>query len=431
MSVIVVILVMLLLLLIRVPVGFAIAIAGTLGLYIHGGLSDVLGVLQSAPADAVSSYSLSPIPLFILMAQFVVASGVMDDLFEATRVWVGRIRGGAGIAATGAGAMFAAVSGSSTAAAATLAHTSTTKMIESGYSPRISTGLVSVVGTLAAMVPPSIILVFYAILAEESVGQVLVAGFLPGALVTVALIVTLLILIKADPASAPPGQRHAWADKLRNLKSAGPVLLLFALVTGTVYFGIATPTEAAALGAVGGFALLAARGRASWQTIRHAITETISSSVMILMIILGAHILGYFITSTRVTPTVVSWVASLDVAPVVVIIVLALCYIVLGFFLDQIAILALTVPVVLPLVTELGYDPIWFGVLIVLLAEIGLVSPPLGLNVFVVARTARRPAAEVFWGALPFVLAVVAVAALLIAFPEIVLWIPDTMSATE
>src|SRR5690606_33794351 len=176
MSVLIVLVVMLTLLLIRVPVGFAIAIAGVFGLFVHGGLSDVLGVLQSAPATAVSSYSLSPIPLFILMAQFVVASGVMDDLFRATQVWVGRIRGGAGIAAAGAGAMFAAVSGSSTAAAATLAHTSTTKMIDSGYSSRISTGLVAVVGTLAALVPPSIILVFYAVIAEESVGQVLVAG---------------------------------------------------------------------------------------------------------------------------------------------------------------------------------------------------------------------------------------------------------------
>ncbi|MBK1783935.1 TRAP transporter large permease [Prauserella cavernicola] len=429
MSVVIVIAVLLLLLLIRIPVGFAIAIAGTLGLYVHSGLSVVLGVLQSAPAAAVSSYSLSPIPLFILMAQFVVASGVMDDLFRATQVWVGRIRGGAGIAATGAGAMFAAVSGSSTAAAATLAHTSTTKMIASGYSPRISTGLVAVVGTLAAMVPPSIILVFYAILAEQSVGQVLVAGFLPGAMVTLALIVTLLILIKVNPASAPPGERHAWRDKLSSLTSAGPVLALFALVTGTVYFGVATPTEAAALGSLGGFAMLVARKRASWQAIKHAIVETINASVMILMIILGAHILGYFITSTRVTPAVVDWVGSLNVAPIVVIIVLAIGYVILGFFLDQIAILALTVPVVLPLIIELGYDPIWFGVLMVLLAEIGLVTPPLGLNVFVVARTAKRPVSEVFWGAAPFALAVAAVAALLIAFPEIVLWIPDTMAA--
>src|SRR5690606_36677966 len=159
--------------------------------------------------------------------------------------------------------------------------------------------LVAVVGTLAALVPPSIILVFYAVIAEESVGQVLVAGFVPGALVTLALVATLVVFIKINPSSAPPGQRHAWVDKLRNLRSAGPVLSLCALVTGTVSFGVATPTEAAALCAVAGFALLAARKRANWATIKRAVTETISSSVMILMIILGAHILGYFITSTR------------------------------------------------------------------------------------------------------------------------------------
>lgn len=428
MLVLLILVLLFLLLFMRVPVGFAIAIAGCVGLFLVGGLAMVVGVLQTAPISAVSSYSLSPIPLFVLMAQFIVVSGVMDDLFDATRIWVGRIRGGAGVAATGAGAIFAAVSGSSTASAAALAKTSTTKMIADGYDARMSGGLVAVVGTLGSMIPPSIILVFYAVLAEESVGKILIAGFVPGILVALGIVATLLIRVHFKPSLAPAGSAYSWGEKFGSLTSAGPVLALFGVVVGTVYFGVATPTESAALGALGGFVLMVARGRTSVAAIKHAFVETLQTSVMILMIILGAHILGYFIVATQTTPAVVGWIAGLSVAPIIIIIGLSIGYVILGFFLDQIAILALTVPVMLPLIVDLGYDPIWFGVLIVLLGEIGLVSPPLGLNVFVVSRTIQQPPGEIFWGVLPFTAVVALVAVLFITFPEVVLWLPNTMT---
>jgi C4-dicarboxylate transporter, DctM subunit len=426
---VVVIVLLLVLLLIRVPVGFAIGIAGVVGLLLHGGPSMVLGIMETAPHTAISAYSLAPIPLFILMAQFVLRSGVSAQLFEAARVWVGRTPAGLGVATAVSGAVFAAISGSSTAAAATLASTTVPEMARQGYAPRLAGGLVAVVGTLAAMVPPSIILVFYAVLAEESVGQVLIAGFLPGALVTVAIIVTTLLLVRRSPELAPRGERHAVATKVRTLTTVGPVTALFVLVTGSIYLSIATPTEAAALGAAGALALGLGRRTLDRARIRAALLDTLSSSAMILLIIAAAHVFGYVLTLTRVTETVVDAVAAIPAPAAVVFLGIALVYLVLGAFMDQMAILALTVPIVLPVVEQLGYDPVWFGVMVVLLAEIGLVTPPLGLNVFIVARATGRPAEEVFRGVVPFVAAMLVLVLLFTFAPQLVLWLPQTMTS--
>ncbi|MHA6625128.1 TRAP transporter large permease [Pseudonocardia sichuanensis] len=423
-----VIVLLLVLLLVRVPVGFAIGIAGVVGLLLHGGPQLLLGVVETTPHTAVSAYSLTPIPLFILMAQFVLRSGVAGELFDAARIWVGRVPAGLGVATTVSGAVFAAISGSSTAAAATLASTAVPEMTRRGYDPRLAGGLVAVVGTLAAMVPPSIILVFYAVLAEESVGQVLVAGFLPGVVVTVALVVTTLLLVHRNPELAPRGERHPVAVKIRTLTAVAPVAVLFALVTGSIYLSLATPTEAAALGAAGALAIGLVRRRLGAAEIRAALLDTLGSSVMILLIIAAAHVFGYVLTLTRVTETVVDAVAAIPAPATVVFLGIALVYLVLGAFLDQMAILALTVPIVLPVVEQLGYDPVWFGVMVVLLAEIGLVSPPLGLNVFIVARATRRPTEQVFRGVVPFVVAMLVVVLLFTFVPQLVLWLPGTMA---
>lgn len=331
------------------------------------------------------------------------------------------------MAAIGAGSMFAAVSGSSTAAAATLAQTSSSQMIAQGYSPRLAAGLVAVTGTLAAMVPPSILLVFYAITAEQSVGKVLVAGFIPGFLVALSLIATLIILIRLNPSLVPSGQRFSWGEKISGLKVMAPITFLFATVVGTIYFGLATPTEAAALGCLGGLILMAMRRKLNLENIRQALLSTTSSSVMILFIIVGAHIFGHFLVETQTTPRLIEAIGALPVSPFIIMLMIALLYIALGFFMDQIAIIALTVPIVVPLIISLGYDPIWFGVLVILLAEIGLVTPPLGLNVFVVARSSNLSAEEVFRGVIPFVLAVLFVALLILVIPEIVLFLPNSM----
>lgn len=427
MTALAIVVLLLVLILIRVPVSFAILGAGLVGLFILGGGNVVDGVMQTVPATSVMSYSLSAVPLFILMAHLLMLSGLLDSLFDAARALVGRIRGGTAVASIGAGTAFASVSGSSTAAAATLAQTSTLKMIDEGYSPRTASGLVAVVGTLAAMIPPSIILVFYAITAEVSVGDQLVAGALPGVIIACGLVVMLYVTMLRNPDTAPRGEPASWGDKGRALLTAAPLVFVFGAVVGSIFLGLATPTEAAALGSLAALILVIARKRFSLVAVGHTLVETTKSTAMIFAIIIGAHVFGHFLTETRVTPTLVSWVGDLPVPAFTIMLLIAIIYVVLGFFMDQIAIIALTVPVVLPLVVELGYDPIWFGVFMVLLAEIGLVTPPMGLNVFVVARSAGQRVEEVFRGAFPYVVAMLLVALLFLIFPQIVLWVPESM----
>lgn len=415
------------LILLRVPIAFAILISGIIGLLILGGPADVVGVLMTIPQSAVGNNSLAAIPLFILMAQFVLHSGALSSLFDSAKVLVGRMRGGTAHAAVGAGAIFAAVSGSSTAAAATLAHTSTGELIRQGYDKRLSAGVVAAAGTLAAMIPPSVLLIFYAITAEAGVGPTLIAGIIPGILVALALIITITVLISFNSSSAPRGEESSGSEKLRSLGGLLPVAGLFILVVGLVFLGVTTATEAAAVGCLGALGLMFAKKKFTWTTLTKSFTEALSSSIMILTIIMAAHVFGHFITESQVTPRLVDALSQLPVAPIIIVAIIAFGYLVLGFFMDQMAIIALTVPVTLPVVTALGFDPIWFGIVVILLAEIGLITPPLGLNVFVVAQAAKMPVEDVFRGSLPFVFAILAVGVLLFAFPQIVLILPEMM----
>lgn len=420
-------LLLLALILLRVPIAFAILFSGIAGLLILDGPSGVLGVLMTIPQSAASKESLAAIPLFILMAQFILHSGALNDLFASARVIVGRIRGGTAVAAVSAGAVFASVSGSSMAAAATLAHTSTGKLVEEGYSPRFSSGVVAAAGTLAAMIPPSILLVFYAITAETGVGPTLMAGLIPGLLVVLALIITVLIVVRVEHTNPNNSDASPKMSVPQALWGITPIALIFAVVVGFVFFGITTATEAAAVGVIAGLVLMMFRKRLNWIAVRESMAEAISSSVMILAIIMAAHVFGHLITETQVTPQIMEAVSNLNVAPIVIVALIAFGYLILGFFMDQMAIIALTVPVTLPIVEALGFDPIWFGIVVILLAEVGLITPPLGLNVFVTAKAARLPVETVFRGAVPFVIAILAVGIVLFAFPEIVLFLPSLM----
>jgi C4-dicarboxylate transporter DctM subunit len=429
MLVLLITLLLLVLILLRVPVAFAILGSGIVGLMCLGGFHDVIGVLRTIPQSAIGNNSLAAIPLFILMAQFVLHSGALTSLFDSARTIIGRVPGGTAFAAVGAGAVFASVSGSSTAAAATLAHTSTGELIRQGYDKRLSSGVVAAAGALAAMIPPSVLLIFYAITAEVAVGPTLIAGIIPGILVAIALIVAISIVILTKRESAPRGEASTATQKLRSLSGMLPIFVIFAAVIGLVFLGITTTIEAAVVGCVGGLILMAFRRTLTWKTITDSCAEALSSSMMILTIIMAAYVFGHFITESQVTPYLVEKLSALPTAPIVTVAVIAFGYLVLGFFMDQAAIIALTVPVTLPVVTELGFDPIWFGIVVILLAEIGLITPPLGLNVFVVARAARMPVETVFRGSMPFVFAILVVGALLFAFPQIVLILPDLMAA--
>lgn len=415
------------LLAIGAPVGFAMGLAGALGLYMIGGLDMALGVLQTTPLTAVSSYELITIPMFLLMAELVLISGVADDLFKAAAAWLGRIPGGLGMATALAGAGFGAICGTSTASAATLSSTSLPAMIKQGYEPKMAAGVVAISGTLAMLIPPSVALVIYGLLAEVNIGKLLIGGIIPGLLVTAAIMLTVLFLVWRDPSRAPRSPAVPLAEKLKLTRLVGPMLALFGVVTIVIYTGIATPTEASAIGAFGALLMAVARGHASRDKLLHAFTRAAHSSCMIAMILLGAHVFGYFFTLTQLTQGLVAWVGALDVSPWVVMGLILVGYIILGSFMDQIAILVLTVPIVLPLIKSLGFDPLWFGVIKIVTAEVGMITPPIGLNCFIVARYAQRPVMEVFHGTFPHFIAHLIVIAIFLAFPSIILWLPNRM----
>lgn len=418
---------MLLLLVIGVPVGFALAIAGVGGLFYMGGLDMVLGILGTEPLTSASSYELVTVPMFLLMAEFIILSRIAEDLFDTASKFVGHVPGGLGISTAVAGAGFAAISGSSTASAATLSAACIPAMIKHKYEPRMAYGVVAISGTLAMLIPPSIAIVLYAIIAGESIGPMLIAGVVPGLLVTATIAATVWILVLLDPKRAPLLPRAPWGERFASLKVTGPMIALILMVTGVIYLGIATPTEASALGAFGAFALAIRAGKIDRRTLWRALTRAAGASCMILMIIIGAKVFGYFFTMTRATQDVVAFIASLGLNRYVVLFLILCIYLVLGCLLDQVAILILTVPVVLPVIKAMGFDPMWFGIVVIVMAEVGMVTPPVGLNAFVVARANNRPASEIFAGVAPHVWAHLILVALLVAFPSLVLWLPQTI----
>ncbi|MFO1265984.1 MAG: TRAP transporter large permease [Rubrivivax sp.] len=385
-------------------------------------------MLSTAPLSTAASYELISVPLFILMAEFVIMSGVADNLFKAAATWVGRVPGGLGMATALAGAGFGAISGSSTASAATLSSTTMPAMLKQGYEPKLAGGVVAISGTLAMLIPPSIALVLYGIIADVSISALLIGGVIPGILVTLVIMGTVWALVTIDPSSAPRGQAYTLRQKVAALRVVGPMVFLFMAVTGVIYSGIATPTEASGLGAFGAFLIALWERKVTRAALSKALVHAAHASCMIIMIIVCAKVFGYFFTLTQSTQALVAWINTLDVSRWVVLALILFGYLVLGCLMDQVAILILTVPIVLPVVKALGFDPVWFGVVVILMAEVGLVTPPVGLNVFVVARYAKRPLAEIFGGVWPHVFSHLLLVVLLVAFPQIILWLPSKMA---
>jgi len=427
MTVLIVLLILSFFLVVGLPVALSMAISGASGLYMLGGMQFLTGILRTSPLSTANSYEIITIPMFILMAEFVIISGVANDLFRSASIWVGRLRGGLAIATAFAGAGFGAISGSSTAAAATLASTSMPAMLREGYDPKLAGGVVAISGTLAMLIPPSIALILYGIIADVAIGDLLIGGVIPGLIVTLAIVLTVVTILQIDPSAAPAGRAYPMREKLASLKKVGPMLLLLLAVSGSIYSGLATPTEAAGLGAFVAMLIALWSRKLTLAGFWLALRSTAQTSCMILFIILGAHVFGYFLTLSRVTNDLSAWIGALEISATMIMIIILVGYLILGFFMDQIAILILTVPVMLPVVMQLGYDPVWFGVMVVVTAEVGMVTPPMGMNVFVVARYTRRPLGELFRGVMPHVFAHLIVIALLLAFPALVLWLPSTM----
>lgn len=410
-----------------VRVVFAAAMVGLLGLVELLGWGPAAGIVGTIPHSKSSVYALSVLPMFIFIGFLAFHAGMTQQLFDAARKWVGWVPGGLAVATVFATAGFAAVSGASTATAAVFSRVAIPEMLKYGYDKKLSAGVVAAGGTLASLIPPSAILVIYAIIVEESVGQLLLAGFLPG--LVSALIYAAIIIIWAmlKPADAPPVSGYTWGDRVRALPGVMPIFLVVFIIMSAIYNGWATPTEAGALGAMVMF-LLALAKRTKFTTIGSALMESAKLTVMIFSLIWGVLIFVRFLGFSGLPEAFTGWILQLDASPMVIMICILLAYAVLGMFMDAIGMLLLTLPVVYPAVIALGFDSIWFGIIVVKMAEVCLITPPIGLNCFVVNGV--RPdisLSQVFRGILLFFVADVITIGLLLAFPEIVTWLPNLM----
>lgn len=417
-----------LLLVIGMPVGFATAFAGAAGVFWVSGWDSVLAFLKDVPLSVSSENVLATIPMFILMAEFMLRSGIVDDIFETLDAWIGGVRGGLGVVTILTGAGFAAVSGSSTAAAAAMAPTTIPQMVKRGYRESMAAGLCAVVGTLAIMIPPSNGLILYAVIADVSIGKMLIAGIVPGLIATAVLLVCLYAVLLRHPDWGPANEKNvSWRQRILLLRKVGPMLALIVLSISLIYLGIATATEAGALGAFGAFVILILKRRLTMRTLLEALVSTARTSTMITMFIIGATITGYFLTLSQVSQDLVAYLAAAHISRYAVLAAALGLHLILGVFMEQISILVLIIPITLPIITALGFDPIWYGILNTLLAEIGLVMPPIGLNLFVVQRYSKQQLASIFAGVTPFMIGLIVLVFLLIAYPSLSLWLPNRM----
>lgn len=419
---------LLLLIALGMPIGFALGIAGAVNLLAIAPIQVLPGLMEGVVHHTTANFVLLTIPMFVLMSEFLSAGGIARDLMLACNRLMRGVRGGLAMTAVIAGAVLAAASGSSTASVAAIARSTFPTMKALGYRPGFAIGTISVAGTLAIMIPPSIAFVVYGIIAEESIGRLFIAGIAPGLLTAAGYIVTIWICIRLKPALAPAAvSRAAAIAEAEDRGRVWPVMLLIVTVLGALYSGVATPTEVGALGALGALAITVAMGRMDRRAFGEAVGHTLRTTTMIVTIIFGAVLFGYFMAFTQVTAGILDWIARSGLPPHMVLALILGFYILLGMFMDQFAIIVLTVPITHAIATGLGFDGIWFGVLIVKTAEIGLITPPVGLNVFIASASTGVPTREGFRGVGPFVVTEIILLAVLVAFPEISLFLPNLM----
>jgi len=410
-----------------VRVFYAAAAVGLVGLVSMIGWDAGAGMAGTIPHSKSVTYTLSVLPMFILIGYLAFHAGLTEALFDAARKWIGWMPGGLAVATVMAATGFAAVSGASTATAAVFSRVAIPDMLKAGYDKRLAAGVVAAGGTLATLIPPSALLVIYAIIVEESVGALLVAGFLPGLVSALIYMLLIIGMAKFNPKLGPPIRGYTWRQRWKSLPGTTPIIAVVVIIFSAMYFGWATPTEAGALGAFVVFVLALAHGM-RWRGLKDALLETAKLTVMIFSIIWGVLMFVRFLGFAGLPDAFAKWVVALDVPPLAILICILLFYTVLGMFMDAIGMLLLTLPVVYPAVMALGYDSVWFGIIVVKMAEICLITPPIGLNCFVVNGVRPDiPLSSVFRGIFPFFVADVITVGVFIAFPEIILWLPKTM----
>lgn len=419
-------LVLLLLLTGSMPVAFAMALVGVVGIWSLSGLPAAMFTLGSELFSNFENGSLTVIPLFILMGQISFHSGISGRLFDAAYRWLGPLPGGLAMATVGACTGFGAICGSGPATAATMAAVALPEMRRRGYSMELASGAVAAGGSLGMMIPPSVVFIVYGIMTEQSPGDLFIAGILPGLMLALLFCLTIYAICVRHPRQGPASPPFTWREKFRSLAGIGETLVLFALVIGGMFGGLFTPVEAAAVGAAGSIVLALLRRQLTRRGFRRSLIETVRTSCMVMTIVAGAMIFGRFLAATTLTTRIADTLASLPLPGFLVISGIILFYLIAGCFVDALALVLLTVSVFAPVVTRLGYDPVWFGVIIVAVTQMGVISPPVGVNAYVVSGIARDiPLQTVFKGALPFLGALIVGTALLIVFPGICLYLPQ------
>ncbi len=416
----------------RMPVAYVMAMIGYLGFSYMVSGSAGLALLSRNIYDVFSSYDLTTIPLFILMGQLAFNSGISRRLYDTGYKFLGSIRGGLAMATVAACTAFGAVCGSSPATAATMATVGLPEMKRYKYADELATGSVASGGGLGMIMPPSVVLIVYGVLTEQSIGALFVAGIIPAILVTILFIISIYIRCTLAPEQGPPGERFSWREKIRSLGGMSETLAVFALVMGGLFIGLFTPTEAAAVGVFGVLAVSLIHRQLNWAGFVASLYETLRTSCMVMLLIAGAVIFGKFLAVTRIPFNIAEWVGGFDLPPAAIMAIIVTIYFFGGCFMDALAFVMLTIPIFYPVVSTLGYDPIWFGIIIVMVTEMGVITPPVGINVYVVYGVARNvigevPLEAIFKGIIPFLLAVIVGIIILISFPQMVLLLPNLM----
>jgi C4-dicarboxylate transporter DctM subunit len=420
---------LLLLFLLRMPVGFAMGLVGVVGFAALADPGPALSLLAQDIFEQYSSYPLSVIPMFILMGTFAFASGISRRLYRTAYVWFGEYRGGLTIATVMACAGFAAICGSTAATAATMGKIALPEMRKYNYDNILATGTVAASGTLGILIPPSTILIVYGLLTEESIGKLFIAGILPGIMLSLSFVATVVILCKRNPNLGPPGAPTSLREKIKSVSGIAEAVLLFLLTIGGLFLGWFSPTQAGAIGAGGALIIGLVRRQLSWEAFMEAAREGLRTSCMVLIIITGATVFGHFMAISTIPFALADWIKNLAISPIALMGVIIFLYFIGGFFMDSMALVVVTIPIFFPVVMELGFDPIWFGVIIVLVAEMGVITPPVGVNVFVIKGIAPEiPLHLIFRGIFPFLVALILMTILLIIFPQIATFLPSLVN---
>ncbi len=412
----------------RVPIGVAMGIVGVVGFGYLASPGPAFNLLAQSPIRVTTDWDLAIIPMFILMGAFATASGMSRELFEASNAWLGHRRGGLAMATVTACAGFAAINGSSVATAATMTNVALPEMRRAGYDPGLAAGVIAAGGTLGIMIPPSVMFAIYGILTDQDISRLLIAGVIPGLLGALLYIIAVQAVGMWRPELMPRGKLVGWRERFEFLKPIWAVVILFLFVMGGLYGGLFTATEGAAMGAGGAFLIGLLRRRLTVRSIMQCLVESVRTSAAIFTIVIGAFLFGYFLVITQTAQNFSEFLLSLPLGPYGILAVILLMYILLGAVMDELAMVLLTVPIIFPVIIGLGFDPIWFGVIIVMVVVLGMIMPPIGMNVFVINSIARDvPLQTIYKGVMPFIVVDLVRLALLVVFPWLSLFLPSRM----